>query len=350
MATSLKRAAKAGDQAPWRGVPPRIKALFIASRNRTGGWLAEAFAHDSASRITLEEARGSAAGLARLRDEVFDAVLVSHEPEVLDALDLIDGYRAGGADEPIIVLGTHSEQEMSALCYEAGADAYVCVTTTTTRNLIWVVARAIQRQQLVRENRRLKQAERQRLQREHDEARRLLVQQRALIEDLEAISDRQAGSPLPKAAAPDTDGDGDALPSAADIPVERHGQPAGLPAELIHHYRELLRTYVIMGTGNLAHELGPLAELLASAGVTARQTMQLHLHVLEDLLQGLGTRSARHVITRADLLVMEIMIHLAESYRQRYWQRLHPLSQLLLPGFSAERGGLPCSSLGAASV
>ena len=108
-------------------------------------------------------------------------MLVSHEPDELDALDLIEGYRAGGADEPIVVLGTQSEQEMAALCYEVGADGYVCVHTATTRNLIWVVARAVQRHQLVRENQRLTLAEQARLQREHDEADCLLRQQRALL-------------------------------------------------------------------------------------------------------------------------------------------------------------------------
>jgi DNA-binding response OmpR family regulator len=147
-----------------------MRVLYIASHQRTGGWLAEAFAADSASEVILDEAAGAAAGLARLRDETFDAVLVSHEPGELDALGLIEGYRAGGADEPIVILGNQSEQEMAALCYEVGADGYVCAHTTTTRNLLWILARAIQRHQLVRENRRLNLAERQRLQREHEEA------------------------------------------------------------------------------------------------------------------------------------------------------------------------------------
>ena len=178
MPMSLKQAPLSPTNTAWRSMPPRMKVLYITSRLRTGGWLADAFANDSVSEILMEEANGTTAGLAKLRDEVFDAVLVSHEPGELEALDLIEGYRAGGADEPIVVLGIQSEQEMAALCYEVGADAYVCVNTSTTRNLIWIVARAVQRHQLIRENRRLNQAERQRLQREHDEAQRLLVQQR----------------------------------------------------------------------------------------------------------------------------------------------------------------------------
>jgi hypothetical protein len=111
---------------------------------------------------------------------------------------------------------------------------------------------------------------------------------------------------------------------------------AGLPTELAEHYRELLRAYVIMGSGNLACELTRLADLLATAGITPQQTMGLHLHVLEELVHGLGARSTRHVMTRADLLVMEIMIHLAEGYRRRYLERARPPRQRVLPGFEEE--------------
>ena len=102
---------------------------------------------------------------------------------------------------------------------------------------------------------------------------------------------------------------------------------------MIAHYRELLRTYVIMGSGNLADELRRLPQLLVAAGLTARQTMQLHLHVLEELVHGLGTRSTRHVMTRADLLALEVLLHLADGYRRRYQERIHPPVQKTLPGF-----------------
>jgi hypothetical protein len=88
-----------------------------------------------------------------------------------------------------------------------------------------------------------------------------------------------------------------------------------------------------MGSGTLAGELTQLADLLATAGITARQTMLLHVHVLEELVRGLGARSTRHVMTRADLLVMELMMHLAENFRNRYLGRVRPPVQRLLPGF-----------------
>jgi len=339
MSVTVKTSPKDLPTTAWRGLPLKMRVLYITTRQRTGGWLAEAFATDSASEILLTEAIGSAAGLAQLRDEPFAAVLVSHEPGELDALDLIEGYRAGGADEPIVILGSQSEQEMAALAFEVGADAYVCVNTATTRNLIWIVARAVQRCQLVRENHRLNLAEQQRLQREHDEADRLLQQQRALIDDLETIrgghytGDRAAGADEPGG----TDRHG------SDPDARQRFEATGrldLPAELIAHYRELLRTYVIMGSGNLASELKRLADLLATAGMTARETMRLHLHVLEELVHGLGTRSTRHVMTRADLLGLEIMIHLAEDYRRRYRERIYPPIQRVLPGFEDSGRGV----------
>jgi CheY-like chemotaxis protein len=269
---------------------------------------------DSATEIQVDQTVGCAAGLARLRDEVFDAVLVSHVPGELDSLELIEGYRAGGAEEPIVVLGTESEQEMAVPCFEAGADGYVCINTTTTRALIWVVARAIQRHQLAQENRRLNQSEQTRLQRERDEVERLLEDQRRLIV-----------LPLPPGVR-----------SGAARPIDPHQAPR-LPGQLIAHYRELLRTYVIMGSGNLAGELAQLAELLVSAGLGARQVMHLHLYVLQELVHGLGTRSSRHVMSRADLLAMELMVHVADGYRRRHDEYLHPPVQQMLPGFDAAK-------------
>ena len=95
-----------------------------------------------------------------------------------------------------------------------------------------------------------------------------------------------------------------------------------LPERLVAHYREMLRAYVVMGAGNLAAEMVRLAQMLTDADVSAQRTMQLHVQVLEELVGSLGNRSARHVMTRADLLVLEIMAHLADGYRRRYHERL----------------------------
>jgi DNA-binding response OmpR family regulator len=300
---------------PWGNLPPRMRVLFITGTNRTGGWLADAFAADSASEVIMEEALGVAAGVAKLRDEIFDAVLISHEKHDINSLELLDAIRTGSSDEqPIIVLGSEPEQQMSALCFEAGADAYICVSTTTTRTLIWQLARAAERQQLIDENRRLQQAQRHRLQLEHDEAARLLEQQRSMIDDLISIYRNESGEQS----------------SDSEFVVTTSQD---LPEQLVNHYHDLLKAHVILGSGNLSAEMHQLSELLAKAGISSAQAMRLHLHVLEGMIEGLGSRSARHVMNRADLLILEVMMNLAEEYRERFRHCMQPVQQLLLPGF-----------------
>lgn len=321
MSQTAHRHAKRTAPRPRCTLPARMRVLYVTNRHRTGRWLAEAFASDSASEVVLEEAQGEVEGAARLRDEAFDIVLLAHDPEHFDVLELVEGLRAGGTEEPLLVLGEPSEQEMAALCFEVGADGYVCVHTTTIRTLMWIAARAIERHQLIRDNRRMWQADRSRLQSEQDEAERLLRQQRALIDGLEGL--QSTATP-----APTLD---DQL--SRNRPAGSTGDADQLPTNLVSHYRELLRAYVIMGSGNLGAEMNALADLLATTGFSAQQTLQLHIQALEELLQGLGSRSSRHVMNRADLLVLEVMTHLAEGYRGRHMQQLLPTRQRSLPGF-----------------
>ena len=304
------------------GLPLRMKVLHVTTLRGSSDWLTKAFAADSATQILLEEVIGGAAGVARLREEAFEAVLVSHEPGVLDAIELVEGWRAGGGDEPMVVLGSVPLPEMDALCYESGADDYCCLTDTTVRSLLWKIGRAMQHCQLRRENRRLLQARQQRLQQEHQEAQRLLEQQRALVADLEILNTGGSidDSGSVSAAQPLSDGP-ECLASSAASQYER---PLDLPAPLVSHYRELLRAYVIMGAGNIAAEMPKLTELLSSVEISAQRMMHLHVQVLEELVEGLGNRSARHVMSRADLLVLEVMGHLADGYRLRYHERQSP--------------------------
>jgi hypothetical protein len=152
----------------------------------------------------------------------------------------------------------------------------------------------------------------------------MLAEQRALIAELESLCDKRGGDAIETSneTLPP-------LPLALSAPLDCRD----LPDRLVTHYRELLRTHVVMGAGNLADELSSLATLLADANITAQRAMQLHVHVLEELVGSLGNRSARHVMNRADLLVLEVMAHLADGYRRRYHEQCHPARQLDLPGF-----------------
>jgi len=287
--------------------------LFITGYQRTGGWLAEALAADRQANTVLEEAVGATAGVTRLRDEVFDAVLVSHEPGEVDALEVVEAIRAGGNEDAVIVLGRAAEAEASVPLFEVGTDAYLCISTTNPQALTWQVARAIERVQLLRDNRRHTENERQRLELEHTEAGRLLDQQRNLIGDLE----RTLGSESTSSLVGDKQGGGEHDSDNVAVPNIPKSASSVLPARLLDHYGELVRAYVVMGSGNLADEMQAFAQLLVTAGVTAHEAMLMHIDVTEQLVRGRGSRSAKHLVSRAELLILEIMVHLAEGYRGR---------------------------------
>jgi len=331
MGTGLKRASKSVPAPVGQGLPSHWRTLYICDRSRTGAWLVESFAAESPAEVEVHEAPGRTAGLARLRDEIFDVIFISHNPPELDALELTVAYRTGGTDEALIILGRQSEQELAVPCYEAGADGYVCVSTATSQVLIWTALRAVQRCHLTRQNRRFQQSELQRLQREREEALRVLLHQKRLIREQPGKSSEKHGSQPARNPEP-------AAPLGTENLCEHLSQfelpePPELPAKLIAHYRELLRAYIIMGSGHLGSELCELAEVLATAGLSAGEVMHLHLYVAAEVIRGLGSRSTRHVITRANLLVMEVLLQLAEAYRLRYRDASRPPIQLFFPQF-----------------
>ena len=291
---------------PWGHLSPQVKLLFITTGDRSADWLTSAFAVDSGSDVQVEQADTLAEGLADLRRQVFDAVLIEHDPQEHDALLVLDAIRTGSSDDqPIVILGRVPAEELSVACYEAGGDAYLCLENTTTRLLLWEISRAIQRHQMSVENRRWQQLSHQRLRLEQDETGRLLEQQRAIVfsdEGSDGSADNDVNRNWPQACLHDRQ------------------ESATLPPPLVAHYRELLRTYVIMGSGNLVQEMTSLAHQLVQAEVTAQQVMNLHLSVVEQMVDGLGSRSARHLMNRADLLVMEVVVHLVENYRSRFQQ------------------------------
>ncbi|MGE0610430.1 MAG: hypothetical protein AB7O62_25300 [Pirellulales bacterium] len=300
---------------PWGSLPARMRVLHVAAPARGTEWLSEAFAADSATLVTLESVAGSTAAMLLLHEQSYDAVLVRHEPKPLDAPEFVAALRAGGGDMPVVVLGDDAAIDIEAACYEAGADAYLCLATTATRSLIWTLARAAERHALLRENRRLRQFEQRRLKAEHAEADRLLAQQRWLIRDLESLRGEAAVEEVPLLAG---EAGIDLADDAAEVQIGLTCEiDAGVPpAYFVTQYREMLRAYVMMGSGRLTAELAALADSLVADEVSAASSVQWHMQAVEEMVRGLGQRSSRHVLNRADALILELMTHLVEGYRR----------------------------------
>jgi hypothetical protein len=130
----------------------------------------------------------------------------------------------------------------------------------------------------------------------------LLAHQRQLIAELEA---------LPHPLRQTSGREADRLYSNRP-PQEPDAERTGLTDSFAGDYASLLRSYVLMGSGSLATEISEIADRLLVARVPPHEALELHLRCVESLVKGLGNRSARHVMARADLLAVEMMTHLAQ--------------------------------------
>ncbi len=285
-------------------LPTRLRLLCVGPREPS--WIGLTLQLDAEGGIEpqFRWASTAAEALTLLRDDPFDAVLIAAVSDSFaEAASLVKAIRASGCDDPLVLLAPRiSDADWLDLSSEE-CELLQSARMWDSPALVSVIKRAIIRSEQTRQSRRLEIAQTKRMARERDETEHLLSQQRRIIDDLDA---RDATELTNVARQALLDCFGRAAPCRT-----------ALPSEINNYYQELLRTYVIMGSGNLGGEIAKLADLLAVAGCGPREALSLHLERVESLVGGLGNRSTRHILARADLLALELMIHLGESYRRR---------------------------------
>ena len=283
--------------APAAGLPTSLRLLCLSAAEPS--WISLTLNLDAAAchQPQFRWCSTAAESLALLREESFDCVVVDARPaQRTSALAVLQGMRSAGSHDPVVwITDGVDDRDWIDLC-RLDAEVLISPLAWESPALVAVVARAVGRGELLRNSHRLAVAQDRRTSRERDEAARLLLEQRQMIQDLTGLRDDHV------------------------LRTQTQGAPgrlAALPASVYDYYHELLRTYVIMGSGNLAAEIARLAELVGTAGLAPREVLHLHLARVENLVRGLGNRSTRHVMARADLLALELMMHLGEFYRAR---------------------------------
>lgn len=313
-------------------LPTRLRLLCVGPREPS--WVGLTLQLDAEGGIEpqFRWVSNATEALTLLRDDPFDAVLIAagsadedqpqgaspgsvqtnrtlarsgssatvHSDAFAEAASLVKAIRASGCEDPLVLLAPRiSDVDWLDLSREE-CELLQSARLWDSPALVSVIKRAIFRSEQTRQSRRLEIAQTKRMARERDEAEHLLNQQRRIIDDLDAT---------------------EATNVTRQAMLDCFGRAApcrtALPPEINSYYQELLRTYVIMGSGNLGGEIAKLADLLAVAGCGPREALSLHLERVESLVGGLGNRSTRHILARADLLALELMIHLGESYRRR---------------------------------
>ncbi len=317
------------DLFPQVAMPPTVRIAYVCGPGEVGGWLAQGMQQHCPA-ITLHVIRQVTGAVAQLREMNLEVVLLGHEPGRLDAPKLLQALRLGGTEEPVVVLGRESPPEMAVVCLEAGADDYLCVHSATVEMLLWSIRRAVARARLVEQNRQLQQYQQQTRQQERAQAQSRLEHYAQLTDQLF----QHDAQPLAG-----TCGNGSGMGWGL-------GTLVPLPESLRAYYLDLLRTFVVMGCGSLQQELEQLAVALGRLQLPISRVIELHRHALEKLLQGRGNRSCRHLLARADTLLIELLARLARWYRACYAQTHRHPRQLWLPGLDPlenthERGETP---------
>jgi hypothetical protein len=295
-------------------VSHRLRLLWIGEQEPSWIGLALQLDADGCLEPRFRWASTPSEALTVLRDENFDCVILSdstttRSPTPLDEPELLlQAVRGSGySDSAIFITSRINDQRDSRLC-ALDCDVLVTPNSCDSPALLPLIRRAVSNAERLRENHRLSVVHQRRLVRERNEAEHLLQQQRSFIETLE-------GPPTPDIEDGRHSADESNRPSICKSSAV--GPLIELPDETKEFYHELLRTYVIMGSGSLASEIAAFAKLVATAGVTPRRALQFHLDRVESLVRDLGNRSARHVMARADLLALELMVHVGEEYQQR---------------------------------
>lgn len=299
---------------PQSGLPVGFRLLCVAPKEPS--WIGLALRLDA---IGCHDARlkwvsTSPEAMTTLRNEVFDCIVLVHQgcsgQADWDSINLLNAIRASGCEDSVIVLTSTPNDLLTSVAFESNAEVLVSPALIDSKALVPCIQRGLKQCELRRENHRLQVANHRRLVRERDEADHLLQQQRDIVKELELLTGRLGAEGDVRVFDPD----GLIASGKANDPTRA---PLTVPDEIKTFYQELLRTYVIMGSGNLGSEIASLAQVLAGIGLSPRDTLSLHLERVEQLVRGLGNRSTRHVMARADLLVLELIMHIGECYQQK---------------------------------
>lgn len=281
MQSSLRERAMPVDT-PNQASPLPMRLLCLDPREPSWTSLAMSLESQLGRPLRLRWCDTPALAISLLRGEQFDCIVIAcgdckpGESAGNSASRTVQAIRSIGCDDPVLVLvGAGCEEDLTAL---AELDCETVRAHWESPALPSWMLRAVRRHETQREHQRLSNRDSRRRSGERSESLLQLQQQREIAERF--------------------------LPGQAQVRNV-------IPDKVRDYYLELLRTYVIMGTGNLSADLAHFSQGLAGAGVTVPEAFCLHLDCLSRLIEGLGLQSLRHIVARANLLSAEFLLNMS---------------------------------------
>lgn len=276
---------QAGHTSAWSD---RTRLLLISADEPDWTALAARLDHAGCTQPQLTWSSTAAEALRLLGRESFDCVVLADldrtpPQDTPTNLLLLEAIQAAGCDDPLVLVVPRTDDSLWLKSCSLDVELFPSKQPWQSHALVPVIHRAVRRNQLSREQHRLSLVSKQREHRDRDEAGELL-------NHLHRILGRDC---------------------------ETHETTAAIPEGFREDYRELLRAYVIMGTGNLADQIAGQARRLAAVDFSPREALAVHVESLETLIAGLGNRSTRHVMARSDLMALELVVQLGDCYRRQ---------------------------------
>ncbi|HEY6565377.1 MAG TPA: hypothetical protein VIY86_12820, partial [Pirellulaceae bacterium] len=171
--------ARAG---PPEQLPKSFRVLCLAAPRDLGQLVAEALRSVENSTIEVEIVERLDKALQALHAAAYETLLVVHSPPKLDAVATVRSFRGAVPDhQPIVVVGEETSGTLDVACLSAGADEYVSLPQATIPQLLWKIARSMERQNLLSESRLLRRNRDYQRTTEQDEVDRLLRQHWSLL-------------------------------------------------------------------------------------------------------------------------------------------------------------------------
>lgn len=245
--------------------------------------------------------------LTILRHQMFDCLLIAARSgagrgsfDVAEALRLVEAMRSSGQDEPVLLLTESLPDEQWEQFIRFDCEVVITDRLWDSPTLVPLVIRAVRGVTLAREYRQLQGSHHRRVSQERSEADEFLKQQKQILCDAALLG----------GAAPQKE--------SATTPM--------FSPEIQGYYQQLLRTFVMMGSGSLSTDIRSLAQLLVQSGHTPRSAFALHVAEIESLTVGLGHRSARHAVARGDLLALELLLCVGEMTAETIQSPTEPSS------------------------
>ncbi|MCA8984465.1 MAG: hypothetical protein KDA76_11930 [Planctomycetaceae bacterium] len=243
--------------------------------------------------------------LRSLRCEAWDLLLISacewdtslSVPELSAVLQAI---RDMGVSSALLLVTDRLSLELAELCALQACPCRELAAGWFNPAIGAVIESVLLHHRTERELRVLQQQECLRQAREREEAERILTRQRTLLTGIVA-QDRSWR-------------DGHFIESGIPEGTSRFPTRERMQVVPEAEYLRQLQAYVMADVNRLEGASGQATRFLEQ-GWTPREVMACHLRAVERLVSGQGIRSSQHLLQRADLFLLEILVEMAEVYR-----------------------------------